>query len=132
MDGVGMGADAPGMRTPAPKGSMARPVVHAIPTRFAAILAIVTAAQLLDLATFIPAVARVGIGAESNPLARTLYLSAGPIGPAALKAATIAILLLALLRVVRRFPSYAIPSGAFMAGIALFGAASNLLFGVFR
>jgi hypothetical protein len=111
---------------------MERPAMRTSPTRFAAILAIVTAAQLLDLATFIPAVARVGIGAESNPLARSLYLSAGPLGPAALKAATITILLLALLRVVRRFPTYALPSGAFMVGIALFGAASNLLFGVFR
>ena len=94
--------------------------------------AAVAVAQLLDLATFVPAVARVGIGAESNPLARTLYLSAGPMGPAALKAAAIAIMLLALVRVARRFPAYALPSAALVAGIGLFGAASNLLFGLLR
>ena len=67
------------------------------PTRnwHAATLAVVVVAQLLDLATFVPAVARVGIGAESNPFARTLYQSAGPLGPAALKAAAVAIMLLA-------------------------------------
>jgi hypothetical protein len=120
------------MRTPVTDRSMERSAMSAIPTRLVAVFAVVAAAQLLDLATFIPAVARVGIGAESNPLARSLYLSIGPMGPAALKAATIAILLLALMRVVRRFPTYAIPSGAMMVGIGLFGAASNLLFGVFR
>ena len=89
-------------------------------------------AQLLDLATFLPAVARVGIGAESNPLARTLYLSVGPLGPAGLKAIAITIMLMALVRVVRRFPAYAFPSGALVAGIGLFGAASNFLFGLLR
>ena len=64
-----------------------------VPNRYVAVFAAVAASQFLDLATFIPAVARVGIGAESNPFARTLYLSAGPLGPAALKAAAIAIML---------------------------------------
>ena len=103
-----------------------------MPNRFAAVFAAVTIAQLLDLVTFVPAVARVGIGAESNPLARTLYLSMGPMGPAALKAAAIAIMLLALVRVIRRFPTYALPSGALVVGIGLFGAASNLAFGLLR
>lgn len=94
--------------------------------------AVVLAAQLLDLATFVPAVARVGIGAESNPLARALYLSAGPLGPAALKVAAIAIMLLVLLHVVRRFPTYALPSAALLVGIGLFGSGSNLLFGLLR
>ena len=49
-----------------------------------------------------------------------------------LKATAIAIMLLALARVVRRFPAYALPSAALVMGIGLFGAASNLLFGVLR
>ena len=105
-------------------------MLRTIPNRYVAVFAAVAVAQLLDLATFIPAVARVGIGAESNPLARTLYLLVGPWGPAALKAAVIAIMLLALVRVVRRFPTYAIPSGALVIAIGLFGAASNLLLGL--
>jgi hypothetical protein len=103
-----------------------------MPHRYVALLAAVALAQLLDLATFLPAVARVGIGAESNPVARTLYLSMGPLGPAALKAAAIAIILLALVRVVRRFPAYAPQSGALVVGIGLFGAVSNLVFGLLR
>jgi hypothetical protein len=105
-------------------------VLRSIPNRYPALFAAVAAAQLLDLVTFIPAVARVGIGAESNPLARTLYQSAGPVGPAMLKAAAVSIMLLALLRVTRRFPAYALPSAALLVGIGLFGAASNLLFGL--
>jgi hypothetical protein len=109
-----------------------RPVLRTMPNRYAAVFAAVAVAQFLDLVTFLPAVARVGIGAESNPLARTLYLSAGAWGPAALKAAAIAIMLIALVRVVRRFPTYALPSAALVVGIGLFGAASNLLFGLLR
>lgn len=102
-----------------------------MPNGYAAMFA-VTFAQILDLATFLPAVARIGIGAESNPLARTLYLSMGPLGPVGLKAAAIVIIVLALGRVVRRFPAYALPSAALVVGIGLFGAASNLLFGLLR
>jgi threonine/homoserine efflux transporter RhtA len=105
-------------------------VLRTIPNRYIAVFAAVAVAQLLDLATFIPAVARVGIGAESNPLARTLYELVGPWGPALLKAAVITIILLALLRVVRRFPTYVLPSGVLAVGIGLLGAASNLLFGL--
>jgi hypothetical protein len=109
-----------------------RPVLRTMPNRYATVFAAAAAAQLLDLATFVPAVARVGIGAESNPLARTLYLSVGPLGPAALKAAAIAMMLLVLVRVVKRFPAYTVPSAALVAGIGLLGAASNLLFGLLR
>jgi len=105
-------------------------MLRPMPNRYAAVFAAVAAAQLLDLATFVPAVARVGIGAESNPVARTLYLTAGPLGPVALKAAAIAIMLLALARVGRRFPTYTLPSAALVVGLGLFGAASNLLFGL--
>lgn len=104
-------------------------MLYTIPSRYAVALAAVVVAQLLDLVTFVPAVARVGIGAESNPLARTLYLSAGAWGPAALKAAAIGVMLLALVRVGRRFPNLALPSAALVVGIGLFGASSNLLFG---
>ena len=107
-------------------------IVRSIPARYSALLAVVAIAQVLDLVTFIPAVARVGIGAESNPLARTLYLSAGPLGPAMLKAAAISIMLLALLRVARRFPAYALPSAALLVGLGLLGAGSNILFGLAR
>lgn len=107
---------------------MLRPMSNNYATVFAA----AAVAQLLDLATFIPAVSRVGIGAESNPLARTLYMSVGPLGPAAMKVAAIAMMLLVLMRVVKRFPAYTLPSAALVAGIGLFGAASNLLFGLLR
>ena len=74
----------------------------------------------------------MGAGAESNLRARTLYPAIGPLGPTALKAAAIAIMLLALVRVARRFPTYAVPSGALVIGIGLFGTASNVLFGLLR
>lgn len=112
--------------------SKVQPVLRPMPNRYAPVFAAVIVAQLLDLATFVPAVARVGIGDESNPFARTLYQSVGPLGPAALKAAAITIMLLALVRVARRFPTYVLPSAALVAGIGLFGATSNLLFGLLR
>lgn len=109
-----------------------RPIIRTLSNRYAVLFAAVAAAQLLDLATFLPAVARMGIDAESNPLARMLYLSAGPLGPAALKVGAIAVMMLALMRVVRRFPTYVLPSATLVVGIGLFGAASNLLFGLLR
>jgi hypothetical protein len=54
------------------------------------------------------------------------------LGPAALKAAAIAMMLLFLVRVVKRFPAYIVPSAALVAGIGLLGATSNLLFGLLR
>jgi hypothetical protein len=107
-------------------------LLRAMRHRPSALFAAVAVAQLLDLATFLPAVARVGIGAESNPLARTAYLSLGPLGPAALKAAAFAVMLAALVRVIQRFPAFALPSAALIVGIGLFGTASNVLFGLLR
>jgi hypothetical protein len=104
--------------------------LRALPGRSIVLLAAVASAQLLDLVTFVPAVARVGIGAESNPLARSLYTLEGPLGPALLKAAAVAFMLLVILRVERRFPSFALPSAAVLIGIGLLGAASNLMFGL--
>ena len=103
-----------------------------MPRTSAALFAAVALAQLLDLVTFLPAVARTGIGAESNPLARALYLSVGPLGPAGLKTGAILIMLLALVRVAQRFPRYTLPSGILVVGIGLFGAGSNLVFGLLR
>jgi hypothetical protein len=54
------------------------------------------------------------------------------LGPAALKSAAIVLMLLFLVRVLRRFPAYTLPSAALVAGIGLFGAASNLMFGLMR
>jgi len=107
-------------------------VLRFMPNRYAAMFAVVAVAQILDLGTFLAGVARVHIRAETNPLARELYLSVGPLGPAALKVAAITIMLLALVRVARRFPTYALPSAALVVGVGLFGATSNLLFGVLR
>ena len=107
-------------------------MLRTIPNRNGAMFAAVAAAQLLDLVTFVPAAARMGIGAERNPLAQMLYTSAGPLGPAILKAAAVAVMLLLLVRVARRFPACAVPSAALVAGIGLVGAASNIAFGLLR
>jgi len=108
----------------------ARQTLRSLPSRAGLLIGAVIAAQLLDLATFVPAVARVGIGAESNPLARSLYMLQGPFGPALLKAAAISVMLLAMLRVERRFPNLVLPSAVVLVAIGLVGAASNLLFGL--
>jgi len=108
----------------------ARPSLRILPNRSIMLIASVALAQILDLATFVPAVARVGIGAESNPLARSLYELEGPLGPALLKAAAVSFMLLVVLRVERRFPAFAIPSAALLIGIGLLGAGSNLFFGL--
>jgi hypothetical protein len=105
---------------------------RSITNRSVLLFGAVALAQLLDLLTFVPAVARVGIEAESNPLARSLYAMDGPLGPALLKAAAITFMLLVLLRVERRFPSFAVPSAALLVGIGLLGAGSNLFFGLLR
>jgi len=107
-------------------------LLRTIPHRTVALFAAVAVAQLLDLVTFLPAVSRVGIGAESNPVASVLYRSLGPLGPTALKAAALAVMIMALIRVVQRFPTFVLPSAALVVGIGLFGAASNVLYGLLR
>ena len=102
------------------------------PNRDLALYITVALAQLLDLVTFIPAVSKMGIGAESNPLARSLYHAVGAFGPAGLKIAAITIMVLALARVVRRFPRLVWPSAAVIVAIGLFGAGSNIAFGLLR
>jgi hypothetical protein len=49
-----------------------------------------------------------------------------------LKVAAIAIMVLILARVLRRFPAHALPSVALVTGIGLLGATSNVLFGLLR
>lgn len=105
-------------------------MLRSMPTKYAIMFAVVAAIEFLDLATFVPASAHLGIGAEGNPLARALYLLAGPWGPAVLKAAGITVILLALTRVMRRFPSLVLPSAALASGIGLFGVASNVVVGL--
>ena len=87
---------------------------------------------MLDLATFLPAVARVGIGAESNPFARALYMSFGPAGPALLKVTAITVIVAALLWVARRYPTRLLPAALLAAGIGCAGFASNIAFGLAR
>ena len=110
----------------------ARILPHPAPHQYVALYVAVVAVQLLDLLTFIPAVAKVGIGAESNPLARTLYHAVGAFGPAGLKVAAIAIMILGLSHVVRRFPNLVWPTAAVVFTIGLIGAGSNIVFGLMR
>jgi len=126
-----MGAPA-SMLLVMPDHTKAPAIVRATPNRSIALFVVVAFAQVLDLATFLPAVGRVGIGAESNPVARALYQSIGPLGPVALKAAAVTVMVIGLVRVVQRFPSFAVPSAALVVGIGLFGTASNVLFGLLR
>ena len=109
-----------------------RPLRLQTPTRDIALYVTVAFAQLLDLVTFLPAVSKMGIGAESNPLARSLYHALGPLGPAGLKVVAISIMIVALARVARRFPRLLWPSAAVVVTIGLVGAGSNIIFGLLR
>ena len=55
----------------AEQGSESMP--RRIPRTYAAVIVLAVVAQRLDLTTFAAAVARVGIGAETDPMAQTLY-----------------------------------------------------------
>jgi hypothetical protein len=106
----------------------------AIPARPPAryLLAIVAIAQLCDLLTFLPAVGRVGIGAEQNPLARYLYELLGAAGPAALKVAVVVALLALLTRVVQRYPRLWAPPVVLAVALGALGTWSNVVFGLAR
>jgi hypothetical protein len=100
--------------------------------RYRLALAVAVIANILDTVTFLPAVARVGIGAESNPVVRELYLAFGPLGPVALKAFAIVAVILALQWTIVRFRGMVWPP-AFLAGaLGLVGAYSNVAFGLLR
>jgi len=97
-------------------------------TRWLFLAVIVT--QLADLATFLPAVARVGIGAEQNPIARTLFMTLGAAGPIVLKIGATALVLILLWRVADRFPAFAGRSTLVAVLLGLLGAWSNVRFGL--
>jgi hypothetical protein len=96
------------------------------------LLAVVAVAQLCDLLTFVPAVGRVGIGAEQNPLARYLYEVLGAAGPAALKVTVVVALLALLTRVVRRYPRLWAPPVVLAVALGVLGTWSNVVFGLAR
>jgi arginine exporter protein ArgO len=96
------------------------------------LLAMVAVAQLCDLLTFVPAVGRVGIAAEQNPLARYLYEVLGAAGPAALKVMVVIALLTLLGRVLQRYPRYWAPPVALAVALGFVGAWSNIAFGLVR
>jgi hypothetical protein len=100
------------------------------PVRY--LLAVVAVAQLCDLLTFVPAVGRVGIGAEQNPLARYLYEVLGAAGPAALKVTVVVALLALLTRVVRRYPRLWAPPVVLAVALGVLGTWSNVVFGLAR
>jgi hypothetical protein len=102
----------------------------ALAWREKALFLIVVVAQLCDTLTFLPAVARVGISAERNLLVRHLYLSIGPAGPLLLKVASIGIVIAALCLLRTRFPRRLLPVALFVAAMGLFGAWSNIRFGL--
>ena len=91
----------------------------------APVLLLVAFAQLLDLVTFAFAVERWGIQGELGPLG-LVYEMAGYWAVAAVKAATIALVMLAM--VAYGWKSAVTPwrIGLFTAGIGAFGAATNV------
>ncbi|MFI5262634.1 MAG: hypothetical protein ACHQZR_08785 [Candidatus Limnocylindrales bacterium] len=115
----------------ASQAQVARGMVVARP-RARYLFAIVAVAQLCDLLTFVPAVGRVGIGAEQNPLARYLYEVLGAAGPAALKVTVVVLLLGLLARVMRRYPRYWAPPVVLAVALGVVGTWSNVVFGLAR
>lgn len=90
----------------------------------------VIATQVADLVTFLPAIARVGIGAEQNPVARALFVTLGTTGPVMLKIGATAVVLVLLWRVAVRFPAFAGRSALIAVSLGLLGAWSNVVFGL--
>jgi hypothetical protein len=106
-------------------------VVHgAVTAREKLVFLAVVVAQLLDTLTFVPAVARVGIDAEHNILVRHLYVTMGPAGPLLLKVAAIGIVIAALTWIHRRYPRRLVPVALVVVAAGLFGAWSNVAFGL--
>ena len=93
--------------------------------RLAPVLLVLAAAQILDLVTFAFAVDRWGIQGELGPLG-VVYAAAGYWAVAAIKAATIASVMLAM--VLFRWQNPATPwrIGLIAAAIGAFGAATNV------
>jgi threonine/homoserine efflux transporter RhtA len=97
-------------------------------TRWLFLAVIVT--QVADLATFLPAIARVGIGAEQNPIARTMFMTLGAAGPIVLKIGATGVVLILLWRVADRFPAFAGRSTLVAVLLGILGAWSNVTFGL--
>lgn len=96
------------------------------------LFALVVAAQLADLVTFMAAISNVGIHAEQNPVARGLFDSLGSAGPAAYKVGAVGVIVLVLWRIAVRFPGYAGRSAALAVALGALGAWSNVAFGLVR
>ena len=94
------------------------------------LLLIVIVAQFADLVTFLPAINRVGIGAEQNPIVRDLFLAMGAAGPAAFKVCASVAVVALLYRVAVRYPNLAGRSCMVAVGLGLLGAWSNIAFGL--
>ena len=96
------------------------------------LLAVVVLAQLCDLATFLMGIARVGIGAESNPLVRNLYETFGAAGPLMLKLGTLGMVLPLLWFVAARYNSRILGPTFVAVAISLIGIYGNFAHGITR
>ena len=112
-------------RLPAQAGSDRLVALRLAVGRLAPVLLVLAAAQALDLVTFAFAVDRWGIQGELGPLG-ALYVAAGYWAVAAVKAATIVIVMLAM--VLFRWQNPATPwrIGLIAAAIGAFGTATNV------
>jgi len=115
-----------------PIGAVAPTSDRTVPANLLPLAAGIVLSQLADLVTFIAAIQRTGIDAESNTIARELFLRAGGFGPALLKAAAVLLILLLVRRVALRFPQRAALAGWVAIGLGIIGAGSNVLFGLLR
>jgi hypothetical protein len=93
--------------------------------RLAPVLLVLAAAQLLDLVTFAFAVDKWGIQGELGPLGM-VYEAAGYWAVAAVKVATIAVVMLAMVAFRWQKPATPWRLGLIAAAIGAFGAATNV------
>lgn len=106
--------------------------LYATFTRNWQLFALVTISQLLDFATFLMGIGRVGIGAEQNALMRNVYESFGAAGPLVLKSLTLVVVFLLVSRVASQNRDRAIAPTALAVGISLFGVWGNIVHGIIR
>jgi hypothetical protein len=90
------------------------------------LLAFVIVAQAADILTLAIGVPVVGINAEANPLARSLYLHWGIMGDVALKVVAVAFMV-AILAVYRGTERRRRVLAALAGGVGLFGAFFNVV-----
>lgn len=94
------------------------------------LLAAVLAAQLADLVTFLFAVNKVGMWAESNPLVQWQYEIGGLEGVILLKGVSI-LIALATLVLLKERPRFFIVGAVWAIIAGSIGTLTNLIFGVF-